>query len=824
MILKDYVKGELRKNKKIYKSTVITIFLAVLVLATFVFGVFSYYKSYRDLIGKTTGGYHFRIVSEISKKDAKSLRNNRHIKKLGLFSSELLGGGFGSKEKLMLLKMDDNAFSTIESWIKEGSLPRENEIMVSNDMARELGKSIGDRLEIKGEAYKISAIYYDITYEFDEVYNVYLNIPQEKLLASEESFSPFIWYKNIFRTYSLSEKLMENLETKDITYNYNTFYLDRSFSFDPDDDFLKDHTFQIILIALFLILLALFYFIIKNLFLLQERKSIREYAKLKSLGARNKDIGKIISLKVLYLSEIPIIAGIIFSAGLVKFLFLFINKTEEYFFKTKGIVQTGLDLDLAFNIKLGFLIYLLASFLIYITSKKPMKKLRGISIARGLKGEVQERAYKKYDLQFKGRIERDLSKQFYKNSRRNFFISGISLKLGFALMSFIIIIVTYVSMEEKYNNLDKYRTYNIQGRYASLLNINDDMISDLEALGLDDLINFRSENVYIDYDEELIDGGYIGLGSLPRLEEEISDFKNLRLNIIGLEDGKFREFSKAKGLDPEEYFGNSRKVILLNTMGTKFDLPRSKIRTGKFLDDGVKTLNLSEYGQVLKTRGYEFSLDVQAKIYEPLFDYPLRKDILNCYMPKSEYNKLVDSFEKIADLDQFEYLAIKSKNLEEDQDLVKKISLDYFKDRDFDLESKIDEENLREKRNIIGSILVIFFSLFFIVIGFSNAYFASYNLFLNRREELLLYRTIGMDRKLLKEVLSRERNRIIINFIYPMPIIFIALSFILASSSKAFSTLDILREVNYIYIVIYILVTCLAMVVIYDRSSKEIIG
>lgn len=296
-IFKEYVKGDIKNNRKNYNSTRITIFLAVVILSTFVFSVVSYFKSFLDMPNQSMGDSHFRIISTISSKDANDLVSNRHIKKVGFFNTKEIEQSFGSKEKTKLFKMDDNAIDIRNATLKEGELPKSGQLMISDGMSSEIGKGLGDNIEVEGNTYFISGIYYDTTHEYQNFYNIYLNISQEKLLQSKEELSPFIWYKNIYKTYGLSEEIMDNLETKDVTYGYNDLYLNRSFVIDPGLNLLNDYMSHILIIILFIILLVLFYLIIVNLFLVQESKSIIEYSNLKSIGATNKDIGKIIRLK-----------------------------------------------------------------------------------------------------------------------------------------------------------------------------------------------------------------------------------------------------------------------------------------------------------------------------------------------------------------------------------------------------------------------------------------------------------------------------------------------------------------------------------------------
>src|SRR5699024_3640198 len=255
---------------------------------------------------------------------------------------------------------------------------------------------------------------------YQNFYNIYLNVSQRVLLESGKELSPFIWYKNIYRTYNLSEEIMDNLETKDVTYGYNDLYLNRSFVIDPEKNLLKDYTNHILVFVLFIILIILFYSIILNLFLVQESKSIMEYSKLKSIGATNKDISKIIRLKIMYISQIPIVLGMLLSLGLVKILFLIINSVDKYFSGGKDLYSIYMHLYLKLDFRLVLFVYILSFLIIYIGIKKPIKKLKKNSILDGLKGNIRNKNYKKHDLKYTGNIEKDLSKQFYKNSKYNF--------------------------------------------------------------------------------------------------------------------------------------------------------------------------------------------------------------------------------------------------------------------------------------------------------------------------------------------------------------------------------------------------------------------
>lgn len=195
-------------------------------------------------------------------------------------------------------------------------------------------------------------------------------------------------------------------------------------------------------------------------------------------------------------------------------------------------------------------------------------------------------------------------------------------------------------------------------------------------------------------------------------------------------------------------------------------------------------------------------------------------------MPKSQYIELFHNFLRIADLDQYEYISVKTDNIEEIQESINNTSMEYFKVDDYFLESKIDEKNLVKKRNIIGSVLAIFLSMFFVVIGFSNSYFSFYNLFLKRKDEFLLYKSIGMDKKLLESILEQEKRKILFSFIFSMPFIVLAVTYIMSKIFTIFRPIDFLLNLNYLFILVivgYIFIIYISISKMYNKYKKEII-
>lgn len=80
-----------------------------------------------------------------------------------------------------------------------------------------------------------------------------------------------------------------------------------------------------------------------------------------------------------------------------------------------------------------------------------------------------------------------------------------------------------------------------------------------------------------------------------------------------------------------------------------------------------------------------------------------------------------------------------------------------------------------------------------------------------------------MDQKLLDKVLKIEKNKILFSFIASMPVLLIFLAFIVANSSKVFTTIDILKKVNYLFIILYILLIYVSISKMYTNAKNEII-
>src|SRR5699024_4435917 len=148
-----------------------------------------------------------------------------------------------------------------------------------------------------------------------------------------------------------------------------------------------------------------------------------------------------------------------------------------------------------------------------------------------------------HDLKYTGNIEKDLSKQFYKNSKYNFRFTGITFKIGFLLMVFVMVAITYYSMDKKYNRVSKYETYDIQGEYATLKTLHEDFIKEIKKLNIEDLVNFRKETVFLDFDPNMVSNKYRNTDSLSSLGKEIGSFENMRVEIFGIEDEKFKELA-----------------------------------------------------------------------------------------------------------------------------------------------------------------------------------------------------------------------------------------------------------------------------------------
>ncbi|MBU3227575.1 hypothetical protein [Clostridium algidicarnis] len=78
-----------------------------------------------------------------------------------------------------------------------------------------------------------------------------------------------------------------------------------------------------------------------------------------------------------------------------------------------------------------------------------------------------------------------------------------------------------------------------------------------------------------------------------------------------------------------------------------------------------------------------------------------------------------------------------------------------------------------------------------------------------------------MDETLLRNILKREKNKILFNFISSMPIILIILAIIVSKSSKVFTVIDILTNINYIFIFGYVVLIYISISKMYNNYKKR---
>ena len=83
-----------------------------------------------------------------------------------------------------------------------------------------------------------------------------------------------------------------------------------------------------------------------------------------------------------------------------------------------------------------------------------------------------------------------------------------------------------------------------------------------------------------------------------------------------------------------------------------------------------------------------------------------------------------------------------------------------------------------------------------------------------------------MDENLLKKIFQRERKSILFSFIFSMPIIVLAVVYVVSKLSKIFKLTDILFNLNYLFILVilgYILIIYISISKMYNKYKKEII-
>lgn len=791
-ILYEYCVEKIKNNKKISASIMIAIFIA----ATF-FGTFSLIiDNYRQFLVQQeiseNGDWDAELL-EVTGKKYMNLKKESSIEKImskGDNEVTLLPDGI--KQKYFYIQNCDTEYwrnMNEKSHIIQGRTPNsENEIVVSERFFSEnpsykLGDivtvTLGERKEDKeaidflspersNEVFieknkKELEIVGIIDTTISSAYNGYASYGwlDTSKLTDEADLVTYIQMRDQNNVYEDVPRIAENInlipdEYGEYPYKYNTNLLEYEGIFAPGKFWNSDYP-KLFGVGILLVIgtIVIFAYIIKGAFEIAEQKSTFEYGILKSVGATPKQIKILALAEAAILSIIPIILSQVISYCIAKYIF------KEYI---KTLSSNGTILHWSFStslsIGIGVILTLATVFIAALRQSKYVAKSVPIEI---LKGENKLIRGSKYSSRGqRGNIYAVLAQNNLRKNKRLFRSCTITLSLGLLVTLCFLTIFTVSDINNTQAENDNYFNINVTLQQGVLPD--PALISDIRsAEGIESLSQFSMANC-----------------AMWILEDQFSDdlMKNKGLSTktaketILFRDGKYRIPCLLIGLEKNEYdnyvktlnnFDVSTDAVIVNSVtknpdSKSYDEQKKKIQ---YLNiSSGEDINLTEKFLDSMDGDFEFKFDnVCVTDSMPNIGRNIPFYNLPIIISADKYNEIISEFSeerKVAN--NRLYINILSEKNKEKR-ITKQINAicdSVMNSSDYYTSCKIERAETRKE--MIKSSMLIAYSItgLFTVVGVSSVIVAVFNSLCQRRRELAVLRSVGVDKRGLNYLLKKE--------------------------------------------------------------------
>ena len=377
----------MKKNRMGTILTGIAILLTTMLLAVVGFGGYGMLQNSRQSAGEMYGE-HYGTFTGLSKEQLQNVELHAQLYNIGRAVN--VASVNHPRYKLTLRWQDSTASRLQHFSLQSGNMPvEESEIAACREFFQAFGleePKIGDTVqlpyringggEVITQAFTICG-FADSTEaaELSKAYSAYVSqkfmeqsIPEEQMRALTVYFQVKNEdHKDEAQMKEYIQSLAQDLGIKEQQYNINTMYL--MFSLDPGTETLTACIIIMAVIVLFSVL------VIYNIFHVAVVRKIKEYGRLKAIGASRRQLRQIVRREGILLSIVAIPVGLLAGMGLVKaFLFWF----------------TGLHISTAYwQIAAGVAVLAFASVMVSV--QKPLKMAAKISPVEAMRYESGRR-------------------------------------------------------------------------------------------------------------------------------------------------------------------------------------------------------------------------------------------------------------------------------------------------------------------------------------------------------------------------------------------------------------------------------------------------
>lgn len=821
-IIDELASSTIKESRKDTLATKMSITLAVILIGTIIFIInFSKNEKYKEIVS-TAGDYNVSI-SGVSEEMYYFFINNENIKQI-------------SFDKLVETNLDAVICEKGDYyWKLKGFEPiagrkpeNSGELMVPTCfLLRNREFEIGSELNINNINYTIVGEYDDHSYTFeDSVLIGYLDeVSKENLFANNSVLEAIIWYENPRDTYTLTRQILNefNIDEK-VAESIGRLYYNRDIleykMIYPSGIFPPKHIISSALETYtpIFILSLLFAVMIYGAFNVWNSRDLREIALLKSVGMTEKQVKKMVRIKAVKLSIIPIIIGTVLAyivANLLLYL-MWLNNAITYS-KLSEIFSEHLQTPdfklISISIPEIILIVLLSFFTVYLSALLPARRSSKLKIIEGLNG-ISEKKIKFGKSKIYGKIEKTLAKDYFKSHSSTYRTIIISMVISAMVLTTVLVSQSYRLLLREYDSF--HNPYNFTSRIYTDSELDKDLIEDIEGVeDIDELHIYGNKDFKFFIDDNK---GFLSDEVQEALNENRINEKNLFARIYGLSDEDYQSVLKENGLE------NTASYVLLNKIADDKTTPYAFIKYIPITNSEGKGINLK-----YNAEGKIMTVPIEGYIDKFPYDLEgLGKTGIYIFTQMSNLEAFIREYGQ-DEGNPVNYYNIKIKekeNLSAIADKCERIILSYIPNSDHAtstdiLRAALDEEQSRNEHLLNAGIQIIL-----LIIALSNAYNSFHGNLRSRKREFQVLSTVGMTEKQMKDMIFSESK-----ILFQKTLVAFILVFCLVIGARVyrshfdfgFAVKEIVFNLNYIPIILIFAVMILGILLAINSSIKSIL-
>lgn len=821
-IINELAGSTIKSNKRDTLATKLSILLAVVLLGTVVFIISSLKIEKYNQIVSMEGDYNVSLAG-INEQMYSYLIGNKDIKQISF--AKLIETDFDA----VVYEKGDYYWKLRGFEPVKGRKPeRSGELMVpTRFLVLNKEYEIGSQLNANSMNYIIVGEYDDFGYTFEDSMLIgYLDdMSKENLFEGESGIEAFIWFKNPRDTYILTREILNNFnidyKTAEITGRlyFNKAILEYKMIY-PSGIFPPKRVLREVVesYGTCVLLVFLFAVMIYGAFNVWNSRDLREIALLKSVGMTEKQIKKMVQIKALKLSVIPITVGTALAyitSNLLLYL-MWLNNSITYS-KLSDIFSEKMQISafkfVPLSIPSIILIVSLSFITVYISALLPAAQSAKLNVIEGLNG-VYEDKFKFGKSKIAGKIEKSLARDYFQSYRSTYRTIILAMVVSAMVLTVVLVSQSYRLLIKKYDSFQN--SYNFTSRIFTEAEIDRALINDLNAIqGIDELhIYERKVYKFFINDNE----GFLSDEFQTAIVEGRKNENDLYVSVYGLSDEDFQSLLKENSLESTTSF------VLLN----------------KIAEDNTTPYAFREYMPITNTIRKEINLkyNLEGKImtvpiegYIDEFPYGLESLEKNGIYVFTQMPNLEAFIRKHGqdEGDPINYYRIKinvKDNLGAIADKCERIISSYVPKSDHITSTDILTAALNKEQSRNEFLLNTGIQIILFILALSNAYSSFHGNLRSRKREFQVLSTVGMTEKQMKEMIFSESK-----ILFRKTLIGYILIFCLAIAVRAyrsnfnfgFAVKELAVNLNYLPIILLFAVMVLGILLATNSSIKSIL-